>query len=363
MDQNEPFFLKPENNPYLIGHEESESLIVNLYKKNKLNNTWLISGPSGMGKATLAYRMIRYIFAHDSLKTGSHNKDGHGPLYVDKNNEIFLKVSSSSHHNLLVINGSAGEDENFLTEKIKIEEIRKVNNFLHMTSGQKGYRIVFVDNIDLMNKNAGNALLKIIEEPPKKSLIVLTTSFPSRILPTIRSRSRIIKIKPLNSNNFSKVMDLANTNVDDGLLHYLYEVTSGSPGKAIDIIKNDGIEIHKKIKELIFNLTEDNTLAIQEVINTTPKERFDKQYISIFQLLSFFLNKALKFKFSVQTKSLIKEDEEKFYVNLLKKFNVPEILNIKEKIEELYAKSISLNLNKKQIILSSILLLKDSKKT
>ena len=113
---------------------------------------------------------------------------------------------------------------------------------------------------------------------------------------------------------------------------------------------------------MIFNLEKENSLSLQEILNTTPKEKFDKQYVSMFQLLSFLLNKALKFKFSVDRKSLIEGDEKNFYIDIVRKFSVPEILDIKEKIEELYAKSIALNLNKKQIILSSILLLKDSKK-
>ena len=362
MDTKDLSSLSPKNNPYLIGHAESESLIIDLYNKDKLNNTWLISGCSGIGKATLAYRIIRYILTQDSPQTNPNNKNGDGPLYVERTSEIFLKVVSSSHPNLLVVDGSTNEEKDPLAEKIKIEEIRKVNNFLRMTSGQEGYKIVFIDNIDLMNKNAANALLKIIEEPPKKSLIILTTSFLSRILPTIRSRLRIIKVKPLNLNNFTKVLNLTKAHLDDEFLNYLYELTSGSPGRALDIIKNDGIDIHKRIKRFIFHLTEDNSSEIQEIINTAPKETFEKQYVSIFQLLSFFLNKALKFNFSVQTESPVGKDEKNFYVKLLKKFSIIEILRIKEKIESLYAKSLSLNLNKKQIILSSILLLKNSKK-
>ena len=306
--------------------------------------------------------MIRYILSLDSQKTIPNNKNTDGPLYIDRDNEVFLKIASSSHPNCLVINNALDEDDNSPTKKIKIEEIRKIKNFLHMTSASTGHKIVFVDNVDLVNKNAGNALLKIIEEPPKKSLIILTTSFLARMLPTIRSRARIIKVRPLNLQNFTKVMNLCDSSLDSQLLSYLYELTSGSPGRALDITENDGIEVHKKIRNVIFNLEKENSLSLQEILNTTPKEKFDKQYVSMFQLLSFLLNKALKFKFSVDRKSLIEGDEKNFYIDIIRKFSVPEILDIKEKIEELYAKSIALNLNKKQIILSSILLLKDSKK-
>ena len=134
----------------------------------------LITGPKGVGKATLAYRFARFILSGGMDKNKSDNLFGDSEINFDMNpeNPVFSRIISKSHPDLMVLETNKDEDKNEIT----VDDVREINNFIRMTSGDSGWKVVIIDSVDEMNTNAANAILKILEEPPEKSVLLLIST-------------------------------------------------------------------------------------------------------------------------------------------------------------------------------------------
>ena len=201
----------PQANHFLIGYEETERDILQTVNNGKIEGSWLICGDKGIGKATLAYRIARFILSNNILNQNS--------LAIDNNSTVFKLIASNSHPDLkivergltdeeakkrakLVTKGEAlNEDEEKdrkRKQNITVDNIREIGHFLSLTPFLGGHRVVIVDAVDELNEQAANALLKILEEPPQKAIMILVCNNIGKIKPTILSRCRKIYLK-LNS--------------------------------------------------------------------------------------------------------------------------------------------------------------------
>ena len=175
-----------------------------------MHHGWLISGPKGIGKATMAYRFARFLLTHGNP---SQADDG-GPalfgndeitaaspesLAVDPHSPVFHRIAANGHADLQVIERGLSDDGKRMQTIIPVDKIRAVGHTMSLTAGEGGWRVIIVDGAEDMNLNAANALLKVLEEPPPRAILFLITHAPGRLLPTIRSRCRQLKLSPLHS--------------------------------------------------------------------------------------------------------------------------------------------------------------------
>ena len=172
--------LTPRENPDLLGHTGAERELRRLAEAGRLPHAILLSGPRGIGKATLAFRFARFLFA-----IGTAGDDG---LAVDPESGVFRRVASGGHADLLTVERTYDPRRRRLRSDILVEDTRAIAGFFRLTSAEEGWRIVIVDGAEEMNRNAANALLKILEEPPRRGLLLLVSHSPGRLLPTVRSR-------------------------------------------------------------------------------------------------------------------------------------------------------------------------------
>ncbi|HEY8383527.1 MAG TPA: DNA polymerase III subunit delta' [Microvirga sp.] len=182
----------PRERLVLFGHEEAEAGIVEAMRAGRLPAAWLIGGPPGIGKATLAYRIARRLLALGGGPTETVTS-----LEVEPSHPVARQVGVLSHPNLIVIRrGLTKDGKRYMTE-ISAEVARRAIDMFGSTSMDGSYRIAIVDPAEELNAQSANALLKIIEEPPPRSLFLIVSHAPQRVLPTIRSRSRRLLLRPL----------------------------------------------------------------------------------------------------------------------------------------------------------------------
>ena len=214
--------VSPKNNPYLIGHREAEQMFLTAWQNNSLHNSWLISGIEGIGKATLAYKFARFLLSADESRKFEYTS-----LDVSPDSTVFRLISQNSHPDLKIIerdytetdrkkilksikDGEKMSDEELKSLKksafIRVDDVRTINEFMSKRSSNDGWRIVIIDSIDDMNPSSANAVLKILEEPPHKALMLLISHNPNRLLPTIKSRCAKLDLKPLSDSDLASLL-------------------------------------------------------------------------------------------------------------------------------------------------------------
>ena len=184
-------------NSILLGQAEAEASFLTAFNSGKLPHAWLICGPSGIGKATLAHRITRFVLTHGGPVAEGPGLFGDAlpaveptSLATDLESPICRRIIAGGHADFLHIQRSEDEKTGKLRKEITVNEVRAVGSFLSKTPAEGGWRVVVIDSADEMNANAANAVLKVLEEPPKRALLLLVSHNPGRLLPTIRSRCR-----------------------------------------------------------------------------------------------------------------------------------------------------------------------------
>ena len=176
----------------LVGQDAALGRASRAIRSGRPPQAWLIGGPPGIGKATLAYRIARYL-----LRMARPPK-ARKISSVAENDPVSAQVKSGAHPGLLVLKRGANPETGKLMTILSVDEIRKLGNFFGLTSGAGGWRVAIVDTADDMNDNAANALLKLLEEPPPRAMLLLLAHAPARLLPTIRSRCQRLELRPLD---------------------------------------------------------------------------------------------------------------------------------------------------------------------
>jgi DNA polymerase III subunit delta' len=232
----------PRENPILLGHAGAEATIAEAMRGGRLHHAWLISGPDGVGKATLAFRFARRLLA--GAPTGDD-------LALPDNHPVFRRVASGAHADLLTIAREWDDKRKRLRGEIIVNDVRKVANFLHLTPAEGGWRVVIVDGAEFLNRNAANGLLKVLEEPPPRAILLLVCSAPGLLLPTIRSRCRTLRLEPLPTDAVDTLLrgwrpDLSNAN-----RARLAEMAEGCPGRAVTLADEDGLTLDGLVRDVL----------------------------------------------------------------------------------------------------------------
>ncbi len=235
-----PPALSPRANPDLLGHEAGERTLLAAAQGGRLAHAWLITGPAGIGKATLAFRFARYLLAggrhpgQGSLLSAAGNEADEGTgLFVAPDHPAFRRVAGGGHADLLTIERSFDDRRDRLRREIVVDDVRAIGAFLAQTPAEGGWRIVVVDSADALNRNAANALLKGLEEPPDRALLLLVSDAPGGLLPTIRSRCRRLALQPLPTDIVNALLGRYQPQLDDAERAVLVDLAEGSIGRAL----------------------------------------------------------------------------------------------------------------------------------
>jgi DNA polymerase III subunit delta' len=251
-DDTEP--PHPRETTVLFGHGEAEQALLEAYRSGRIPHAWLIGGPNGIGKATLAYRMARFVLANPDPKAPAVGKAK--SLTLPDDDRTLRRIAAQGHPDLLVLERVVNEKTGKLYTVIRVDDVRRTVPFFGSTAGEGGWRVCIVDTADeLQYPQAANALLKILEEPPPNALLLLISHAPARLLPTIRSRCRRLTLRPLSTDDVSRAAALAlGRKAEDSELRDAASLSEGSVGRALTLLEGPALALRKRVVDLLERL-------------------------------------------------------------------------------------------------------------
>ncbi len=242
----------PRETTALFGHRDAEMALLDAYRSGRIPHAWLIGGAQGIGKATLAYRMARFVLAHRNPLAADVQRAG--TLQVEPADPVARHVAAGAHGGLLTLERTLN-DRGVMRTVITVDETRETISFFGSTAAVEGWRVCIVDTVDELNPNAANALLKILEEPPQQSLFLLVSHAPARVLPTIQSRCRKLPLRPLSTDDVIRAAAAAaNLATDDPALSESAEAAEGSVARALTLLGGDALKLHQRTAALLATL-------------------------------------------------------------------------------------------------------------
>lgn len=245
--------LHPREASAFFGHAEAEQTLLEAYRSGRIPHAWLIGGEAGIGKATLAYRFATFVLAHPDPASPAVRKAA--SLAVPADQPVARRVASQSHTDLLTLERVINEKTGKLFTTIRVDDVRRTVSFFGSTAGEGGWRIAVVDSVDELEKAGENALLKVLEEPPPRSLLLLISNAPGRVLPTIRSRCRLLALRPLATEDVARAAAaVLGRAADDADIRAAAEAASGSVARALLFLEGPALEMRRRILGLLDGL-------------------------------------------------------------------------------------------------------------
>jgi DNA polymerase III subunit delta' len=231
--------IPPQSNSHLFGHTEAEDFLAGFYRSGRSHHAILIEGPEGIGKATLAFRFANHVLSHPEPETA--------PKFLghpDPASPVSRQIASGASHNLLHLTRPVDEKSGKAKTAITVDEVRRAGHFFSQTSGTGNWRIVIIDPADDLNRNAANAILKILEEPPKRALFLVLSHAPGKLLPTIRSRCLPLKLQPLGEEDLTQALSSLGIPLDGGrTAQDVLSAANGSVSQALKLMNYGGTDI------------------------------------------------------------------------------------------------------------------------
>ncbi|HEY2540267.1 MAG TPA: DNA polymerase III subunit delta' [Stellaceae bacterium] len=285
--------LPPRSNPDLVGHEAAEHQLLRLFRTGRLPHAILIAGPRGIGKATLAFRLARFLLSQGrrggqgtSVEPATSDETG---LAIDPGSGVFRRVASGGHADLLTIERAWDPRRGRLRSEIVVEDAREIAAFFRLSAAEEGWRIVIVDGAEEMNRNAANAFLKILEEPPDRALLILVSHNPGRLLPTIRSRCRRLVLSPPALPVAARLLRHYRTPLDNAEANAFCALSGGSIGRALELADAGGLELYRSLMELLASVPAMDVGRLHALADRLARADAEDAYRACEELLSRFL--------------------------------------------------------------------------
>lgn len=242
----------PRETLRLLGQSRAEAAFLDAYASGRLHHGWLLTGPRGVGKATLAWRIARFLLATPEDDGGMFAPELPTNLDIAPSHPVARRVAAGSEPGLFVLRRGPTEKGDALARDITVGEVRRMKSFFTLSATDGGRRVAIVDAADELNTSAANALLKLLEEPPSGVTMLLVAHQPARLLPTIRSRCRVLPLAPLAPGDMADALAAAGAGVADP--QAMAELAGGSVGEAIRIATLDGLSLYARLLDLMASL-------------------------------------------------------------------------------------------------------------
>ena len=280
-------FPHPRATARLYGHEAAERALLDAFASGRMHHGWLIAGAEGIGKATLAYRFARYVLADPAERAAD-------TLDIAPETRAARQVLALSHPGLLVIRRAWDPKAKRFPATIPVDEVRRLKAFLGRTTEDNAWRVVIVDRAEELNISAANALLKSLEEPPPRTVFLLVSSAPGRLLVTIRSRVRALDLAPLADDALRRAVTQAYAAGGDDVegavpapsdWERLARLADGSVRRLLSLHAAKGLALHDRISAILTGLPTVDWGAVHALGDELSGQAAEPRYELFFELL------------------------------------------------------------------------------
>ena len=276
----------------LYGHSNAEHDFLEAYNSDRLHHAWMVTGPKGIGKATLAWKIAKFVLSQPE-DTGMFQDEKPNTLTTDPEHPVARRINALGEPNLYLARRPWDEKAKRLKTAVTVEEIRKLKSFFTLSAADGGWRVAIIDSADELNTAASNALLKVLEEPPKKVLLILICHQPSRLLPTIRSRCRTLRCDKLGSDDLRNALEQSEFEIT-GDARSISVLADGSVGDSIELLTNNGVALYQSIVQVINGSSIDRDAALK-IANACVGKTAQDRYALTIRLIHLFISRLAKF--------------------------------------------------------------------
>lgn len=333
----------PRERRELFGHAVAARTLAGAARSGRLHHAWIIAGPKGVGKATLAWRFTRALLAHGAAACPDD-------LDVSADHPVSRLISALTHPDVLLIRRPWDPERKRVRTVVVVDEVRRLRAFFSQHASSGGYRIAIVDSADDMNIQAQNSLLKILEEPPARGLLLLISQVPGALLPTTRSRCRLLTLRPLEAEPMREAMTVLAPDVEETQRGLLAALANGAPGRAAELAETDALTLYREIGELLLGLPRLNgakLFAFAERVARAQPERGMLQFVT---LLSQIEERLIRSTYAALSSV---PGEEALLRHLRSAVPLERWSDLRDTLREQAARAEELNLDKKQLVLNT----------
>lgn len=346
------------DNPFFTGHDEAEQTFLDAWSSGRLAHAWMICGPRGIGKATLAYRMARFALSQPNEDQGASlfgEPEPQSTLQMSAEHPVFRRISSQGHGDFRAIERAwADTKQSKRKASISVGEVRGIGSFLRLTPSEGGWRVVIIDAADEMNRNAENAVLKVLEEPPQRALIFLVSHNPARLLPTIRSRCRRLDLSPLPAQTISTLLMRYRPDLDSKDTGPLSVLADGSIGRAIVLANAGGLGLFRSLIGVLATMPKMDIAMAHALSEATFK---GEGFRTVADLLTWWLARMVTVTAKdgwAQVQEIV-PGEHAIADKLCASAGLDQWVEVWEKIARLFERADAVHLDKKRTVLNALL--------
>ena len=354
----------PRANGLLLGQAAAEARLLEAFRSGRLPHAWLISGPRGVGKATLAYRFARFVLGQGREGQGREpGGAGQGLFAADpagqaeglampEDSEASRLIASASHPDLRVL--ERGQDDGGKPQQsISVDKVRASLGFVHLTPALGGWRLILVDAADDLNRNAANALLKALEEPPRNTLLLLLAHAPGRLLPTIRSRCCHLVLPPLATAEVTQLLGRYAPELPARDAAGLAHLAEGSIGRALELASEGGLELYADLVALLAGLPRIDFAKLQALAERLGRDRSGAAFRTASDLLLWWLARLARAAALGRQPEEIVAGEGALLSRLLAQGNLAQAASLWEKLHRLFGRAEAVNLDRRQVFMAA----------
>ncbi|HET6160823.1 MAG TPA: DNA polymerase III subunit delta' [Dongiaceae bacterium] len=343
----------------LIGHEVAEQAFLTAFSAGRLPHAWLISGPQGVGKATFAYRIARFLLAQpNEMDAGGLFGAPEAPANFDMapDHRVFRQVARQGHPDFRLLERTPNPKTGRMRNDIVIEDVRAVIDFLHLKPAASPWRVVIVDSADDLNRNSANALLKILEEPSANTVILLLSHAPQALLPTIRSRCRKLVLQPLPLSLLAAELAARFPDIKPQDRGLAVATAGGSLGQAIRMIERDGVGLIRDIGALLASWPKLDAGLLHKLGDKLGGRDQDAQFDLAVELLGWWFARMARIAATGEKPEIqLFEGETALIGRMQAAASLDRWLALWEKVSRLFDRVRAVNLDRKQAWVAAFL--------
>ena len=297
----------PPSPPALVGHARAQAHLAKLFAENRLPHALLLAGPKGIGKATFAFKLAAFLLSQKN--SGSRIQDSGSLLFdgfpesrtlnpeslsLPLGHPILRRVAAGAHPDFLLLRPEFDDKKKEYKAEITVDESRRISDFMALTPAESAWRVALVDSADDLNRSAANAILKVLEEPPAKAVLILVSHNPGRLLPTIHSRCQMVVFPPLAPQEFRTALTQISPALSEEEGRALLLLSKGSPGRALMLHEAGGIASYAALVELASAYPHFAPARVQAFVDTYVKKDGEQSWQLLAWLADLFLTRIQK---------------------------------------------------------------------